>query len=1134
MNMDEGVVAQSGMQLRELRRAPLSFAQEPFWLLEQITPSGGAYNLCTALSIRGPLNVAALQQAISEIVLRHEVLRTAFAKDDLHGTQIVFEYVPLHVPILDIGSLAPVERAQECERLCNEETRRPFDLYAPLLFRAMLIRKAADDHVLIITVHHAVCDGWSVARILPAELATLYTAFANEMPSPLAPLALQYVDHASRERERLQGSALDVRLKYWKESLRGCSRLELPIDRTRPARRSFRGRMHAFQFSAGMMQRIEHLARAAGVTVFTVLLAAFDVVLARWAGQSDVVVGCPIAGRNRRETLGMLGMFVNMLPIRLDVSGDPSFRTVLHRLREVVLGTYAHQDVPLERIVAELQLQRDLSRQALFEVTFNWLGGERHTFELPGLIVAPVKFEQAWAPFDMSWHVLEVDGGLHGSVEYATDLFDAATIERLTQSYQQVLQSVGEDAAIPISQLPLMSEADRRRQLVEWNATAREYARDRCVHELFAEQAARTPEAIALVCAEEQVSYRELDERANQLAHHLLQLGVGAERVVGVCQGRSVEQVISVLGVLKAGAAYLPLDPTQPSERLSELLQDAGARVVLVNDSAASNGTDLRLRHPRGSGDPSSELDSRFRGNDGLIRWFSLKSVPLSAANDLLPTYIRVVDLGAQASQISACPVSAPPANVTPNNLAYVIYTSGSTGRAKGVAAIHRSVVNRVYAQEQIASLHPGDACCQKTAVGFVDGVFELFGALLSGCQLVIAEEQTGRDAQQLLKLLRAHEVRHLISVPSLARALLESGETESLRALRHWTLSGEALSGELLKELRQQLPWCEFANVYGCSEVGADASVQECTEQEANQEWVSIGGPLPNVQIYVLDELLQAMPVGVVGELYVGGDGVARGYLGRGGLTAQRFVADPFGAAGARLYRTGDRARYLADGRLQYLGRADHQVKLRGYRIELGEIEAALMSHARIEQAAVQVHQGAQDQKRLVAYVAGCSEAHTTSELREHLRSKLPEYMVPAQFVFLDQLPLNDSGKVDRRALPEPEAFIDAGAQYVAPATPTEEVLAQIWAEVLGLERVSVHDNFFDIGGHSLLLLRVHRQVVSRVDPRISVVDLFRYPTIQHLCDYIAAGRTAHEAVDRADSIGLRKTYFRRAAARR
>jgi amino acid adenylation domain-containing protein len=713
------------------------------------------------------------------------------------------------------------------EQWLIREMTRPFDLSRGA-FRATIVSTPDRHVVLLFVMHHIISDG-STMEILLRDLSVLYAAYLKGEPSPLAPLKVQYADYALWQRQWLQGEVLERQLAYWSQQLSDMpAALELPTDRPRPPVPSFRGAQHVFTMSPAQMQALRDLARREGVTPYMVMLAALQVVLSRWSNQQDVTVASPIAGRTHPLTEGLVGVFVNTLVMRTDLSGDPEFRELLQRVRETTLGAYAYQETPFEKVVAKLRRPRDRSRQALFQTMFVLHNLPKQQHEMPGITLKAGATELGTSKFDLTLEFYEAAGS--GRMEYATDLFDAATIERLTQSYQQVLQAVTEDAAVPISELPLISETDRQRQLVEWNATAREYPQDRCVHELFAQQAARTPEAIALVCGERQLSYRELDERANQLAHYLREHTVGPETVVGVCMPRSIEQIVSVLGVLKAGAAWLPLDPTQPAERLRDMLEDAAARLVLVNGTAAA-----------------------------------------------LPSDLRVVDLRLDAARIGSYPVSAPRTQCTASNLAYVIYTSGSTGRAKAVGAVHRSLVNRVFAQERIAALQPGQVCCQKTAVSFVDAVFELFGALLSGCRLVIADEETGRDAQQLLKLLRSHRVEHLVSVPSLARALLGTGEAGSLKTLKHWTLSGEALSGELLRELQGQLPWCELANVYGCSEVGADASVQVCAEQDATPEWVSIGGPLPNVQLYVLDELLQPVPAGVVGELYVGGAGVAR-----------------------------------------------------------------------------------------------------------------------------------------------------------------------------------------------------------------------------------------------------------------
>ncbi len=1036
---------------------PLSFTQERLWFLEQLESLGSTYNESLSLQIQGELDVQALQRSFAELVRRHETLRTCIRTTaEGEGIQVILPATEFSLRVQSLEDVEPRLRQKQTQQLAQEELQRPFDL-GNSLFRALLLRLTPQEHVLLITVHHIVSDVWSTMGVLRHELSILYSAYSRGETSPLAPLEIQYADYALWQRQWLRGEVLEKQLSYWRERLQGMpAALELPTDRPRPPVPSYRGAVHAFTVPATELQGLQELARREGVTLYMLLLAAFQVVLGRWSNQQDVTVGSPIAGRTHRLTEGLIGFFVNTLVMRTDLSGDPDFRELLQRVRETALGAYAHQDMPFEKLVAELQPQRNLSRQALFQVTFGLHNMQLRPLNLSGLNLQPLLGEHTSSKFDLAFNFFESEVGLLGRMEYATDLFDISTIERLAQSYRQVLRAVREDPAVPISELPMMSEADRHRQLTEWNATAREYPRDRCVHEVFAQHAAHTPHAIALDFGEEKLSYRELDERANRLAHYLRRHSVGPGIIVGVCMRRSPEMIVAMLGILKAGGGYLPLDPTHPAERLSYMLQDAGAPIVLVDDGAPSLQTD-----------------------------------------------ISVVDLRAQRAQISSHPVTAPRTTCTSSNRAYVIYTSGSTGRPKGVDVTH-SAITRLVCNTNYVQVMPEDCVGQLANVSFDATTFEVWGALLNGARLALYTSRAV-DTREIRDFIASQRVRICFLTTSLVNYIVDE-DVSALAGLRCLIFGGEKVSVPHVRKLLQGLPGCEIVHAYGPTEATTFTTTHPVRSLDKDTS-VPIGRAISNTEIYVLDELMEPMPVGIIGELYVGGDGLATGYLGKPGLTAERFVANPFGTDGTRLYRTGDRVRWLHQGDIEYVGRADTQVKIRGFRIEPAEIEAALQTHPGVAQVAVLAREDAQGQKSLTAYVAGVRDvsnaegvvAPDASELREHLRARLPDYMVPALFAFVTQLPLTANGKVDRRALLELDVSTGDGAQYVAPTTPAEKALSQIWADVLGLERVGAQDNFFDIGGDSLKAIRV-ASLASRSSMQITVRQIFDHTTLAEL----------------------------------
>jgi len=1039
------------------RDLPLSFAQQRLWFLDQLEPGSPFYNIPTAVRLTGPLDVAALERTLNEIVRRHEALRTTFETVDGRARQVIAPELTVPLPVTDLTDLPETEREAEALQLATQEAQRPFDLARGPLLRARLLRLGREDHVALLTMHHIVSDGWSMG-ILIQEIAALYEAFSSGRPSPLQELPIQYADFAHWQREWLQGEILEAQLSYWKQQLDGSPPLlELPTDRPRPAVQSFRGRTQAFALPKDLSKAIKDLGHQEGATLFMTLLAAFQSLLYRYTGQETINVGTPIANRTQSEIEGLIGFFVNTLVMRADLSGDPSFRELLKRVREMALGAYAHQDLPFEMLVDALQPERNLSHSPLFQVMFVLQEAPMGAQALSNLTLRGVEAETGVAKFDLTLSMAEDGDGLGGVFEYNVDLFDAATIERMIAHFQRLLEGIVADPNRPISELPLLTEAEREQLLVEWNDTQADYPQACCIHKLFEAQVEWTSDAVAVVFEGEKLTYDELNRQANQLAHHLRKLGVGPETLVGICVERSPEMIVGLLGILKAGGAYVPLDPTYPQERLAFMLEDTRSPVLLTQ----------------------AHLLDRL---------------------DVIRNMQHVTCLDADWETIAQEGDANPINGVRSENLAYVIYTSGSTGRPKGVLITHQSLVHSISARF-IYYREPVTSLLLLPSFAFDASVVGIFWTLCQGGTLVIPQPGFEQDLPQIPELIAKNRISHLLGLPSLHALLLEQGEPQQMASLRTAVVGGEACTRELTERHNELLPQTSLFNEYGPTEGTVWCSVYESRPQELETR-VPIGRPIANAQIYLLDSHLQPAPVGVPGELHIGGAGVARGYLNRPELTAERFIPDPFSdEPGARLYKTGDLARYQPDGNIEFLGRIDYQVKVRGFRIELGEIEAVLGQHPAVQAAVVLAREDEPGEKRLVAYVVPEGEAApSVSELRSFLKEKLPEYMVPSAFVTLDTLPLTPTGKVDRRALPAPDrARPELEAVYVAPRTRQEEILADIWAQVLGVERVGVHDTFFELGGDSILSI----QVIARANQaglQLSPKQIFQYPTIEGL----------------------------------
>jgi aspartate racemase len=937
------------------------------------------------------------------------------------------------------------------------------------LVRWTLARIGAREHILVHIEHHLIHDGWSFTVFL-RETVELYKAFSRGNPSPLPDLSLQFADFALWQRQWMRGAVADSQLAYWKRQLAGCPVLALPTDRPRPAVQSFRGAAPRVEIPFRLYDSLRALSRREGVTLFVTMLSAFVALLHRYSGQDDICVGSGIANRRWRETEGLIGMMLNNVALRADLSGNPSFRELLRSVREVTFGAFAHQDLPFDQVVKALSPERDLSRNPLFQVMFSF-----HDSPMPDLLFPGLKVELAEAlssgsaKFDLNIIAIprvKQRAGITLVWEYATDLFDAATITRMMDHYRMLLEGIVADPGRRVSELPLLTELDRRRTLVEWNDTKKDYPRDGSVHELFERQAEKTPDAVAVGYGEEQLTYRELNTRANRLAHHLLRLGVGPEVLVGVCAVRSLELVVALMGILKAGGAYLPLDPAYPKQRLALMLEDTDVRVVLAQQK------------------PTAEVDS-------------LSSI-LGARAKLL-----YLDSGSDAidRESGANPASA----ATADNLAYVMYTSGSTGTPKGVGVTHRNVT-RLVKEQNYAELGAQEVFLHFAPLSFDASTFEIWGPLLNGGKLVLSPADA-LSPDDLANAIETSRATTLWLTSALFNVMVDH-RLESLRGVKQLLAGGDVLSASHVKRVIENIPGCRVINGYGPTENTTFSCCYSMNSAAEAGDSVSIGRPITNTQVYLLDSRLEPVPVGVPGELYVGGDGLARGYFNRPDLTAEKFIPHPFAdEPGSRLYRTGDQARYQPNGNIQFLGRVDHQVKIRGFRIEPGEIEAALREHPSVREAVVLAREDLPGDKRLVAYaVSDDAQAIQVDALRISLKSKLPDYMVPAAFVMLNSLPFTPNGKIDRRALPPPDqSRPELGSEFVAPRTQAEKLLAATWAEVLKLEKVGVEDNFFELGGHSLLATQVVSRVrdLSKID--LPLRSLFENPTVAGLAAQLA-----------------------------
>ena len=1032
---------------------PLSFAQQRLWFLDRLEPGSPMYNIPVSLRVTGPFDVAVFEQSLTEVVSRHEILRTTFRTENGSLLQVIEAKRGVKVPVLDLSARGYSEQERELSLMARKESRTPFDLEKGPLFRVNVVRLSQEEHVLFLTMHHIISDEWS-ALVLIRELSSLYEDFRQGKPSSLPALALQYADYAHWQREFLQGEVLEKEIGYWREQLRGTPPiLEIPTDRPRPSVQTFRGASVTRPISADLRDAVAEVSGQEGVTPFMTFLAGFYAMLYRYSGQEDISIGSPIANRTQTASESLIGFFVNTLVLRADLSEDPTFRELLRQVREICLGAYAHQDVPFEKLVEELQPDRDLSHSPLFQVAFVYQPQPLNTIAIDGLTLTPLATENGSAKFDLTLTVHAQESGLLASLEYNSDIFDSSTAERMLQHYETLLKGLVGEPDGRVSLLALLSDGETDKLLRRWNKTEGSYPDSICIHTWFEEVVQRQPQALAVVSETESLTYQELNSRANQVARYLRRRGVGPEMLVGVCMERCADMIVGILGILKSGGAFVPLDPGYPPERLAFMCEDARLTALLVQ-----HGTCDR--------------------------------VPAQTGNALNVDLERMNF--EQEDDTNLEPVGVP------ENLAYVIFTSGSTGKPKGAMLQHRGVCNLATAQIEAFGVGSGNRILQFSSLSFDASVWEIVMALLSGSTLCLASREKLLAGDGLLEVLRDLRVNTVTLPPSVLAALPE----EQLQDLRTIIAAGERCSRELVQR------WADsraFFNAYGPTESTVCASMHRCDPEQLSEP--PIGRPILNTRIYLLDTHLEPVPVGVVGELHVGGVGLARGYLGRADLTAERFIPDSFsGGQGARLYKTGDLARFLPDGNIEFLGRIDDQVKVRGFRIELGEIEAVLGLHPAVRDVVVVVREDMPGDKRIVAYlVPRAEQSPAVGELRKFVRDQLPEFMVPSSFVFLEAMPLMPNGKVDRRTLPAPERTRDEVENvYVAPRNETEERLADISAKLLGVEKVGVHDDFFELGGHSLLATQLISRLRQEFDVEVPLRAIFTAPTVAGLADKI------------------------------
>lgn len=1059
---------------------PASFAQYRLWFLEELLPGASLYTIPLVFRLTGLLHRAALSHSLQAIVRRHEVLRTTFDLVDGQLVQVITPELEVPLQTIDLQAFPSTTREDRALEQIRQEIQQPFDLKRGLLFRARLWQLQEKDHLFLIALHHIIFDEWS-SGILIRELGELYASSIEHRPAALTELPIQYADFAHWQREWLQGEKLTTQLRYWKQQLKDVPTLNLPGASARPLVQSYRGASQLLELPQRLLEGLENLSQQAGVTLFMTLLAAFQTLLHRYTGQTDIAIGSPIANRHRSELEGLIGFLVNSLVLRTDLFGDPTFREMLHRVREVTLAAYAHQDLPFEKLVEELQPARSLSQNPLFQAVFALQNTPIEQLDLPGLILSPLEFETKVTRFDLEFYVWKSTGnfrslwgkgwqqsdGLRGVVVYNTDLFDEGTIAALRHHFQTLLEGIVANPDAAISMLPLLTSPEQETLLDKWSQTQTNYPNNVCIHQLFEAQASQRATQIAVKFAAQQFTYQELNHGSNQLARYLQKLGIRAGTRVGICLQQSAEAIAAMLAVLKAGAAYVPLDPSYPPERLHLLVRDAELTVVLTQ----------------------AEWVDSLQG-DGL----------------------EVICLEQEWGTIAQEPDENLSTPCTAEQPAYVIYTSGSTGTPKGVVVPHRGI-NRLVCDTNYVQIEPRDTIAQVASLAFDAATFEIWGALLNGAKLVGIDRETTLSPADFVASLQQQQISILFLTTALFNQTV-SQVPDAFRSLRYLLFGGEMATVSRVRSVLQHGKPCHLIHVYGPTENTTFSTWYEVEEIPENAVTIAIGQAIANTQVYLLDTHLNPVPVGIWGEIYLGGDGLALGYLNRLELTAEQFIPVALkDSLPTKLYRTGDRALYRSDGNLEFLGRADQQVKLRGFRVELGEIEAALGQHPSVQTAVVVFREAGigeiASDRQLVAYLVSNTAFLTERDLRSFLKSKLPAYMLPAAFVVLDSLPLTANGKIDRQRLPPPNLVASRAIVPPVPSTTSlEKSLVELWTQLLGRKQIGIHDNFFELGGHSLLATQFISRLRDRFQVEMPIRDLFETPTIAQLADKITALR--------------------------
>lgn len=1036
---------------------PLTFAQEGLWFLDRLGINRSTYNISVARQIVGDFDLAILEKCLAEIMQRHEILRTSFRTRDGFAVQVIEPTVNVPLSVVDLQPLPQNEQFSKVQWLVEQEAQQVFDLATAPLVRFKLLRLSSESYILLVTIHHIISDVWSMG-ILTQELATLYAALMAGKPSPLPKLSLQYADYACWQRQHLTAEVLEEQYGYWQQQLAAAPNvITLATDRPRPSVYTYQGSLLHFQLTPELTQQLKQQTQQTSGTLYMQLLSAFMILLSRYSGQKDVLVGSPIANRSVSDLNLLIGFFVNTLVMRGDLSGNPTIEELLQRVRKVVLEAFVCKDLPFNKLVEKLCPERNQSYNPLFQVCFVLQNAPIKELNLPGLSISPLDMPRNTAMFDLTLSMEETEMGLKGYWEYNSQLFNVETIEQMSRHFETVLRQMIANPQQKLDNLSLLSKAEVDQQLITTNSTQASYPKEKTIHQLFEEQASKTPHNIAVVYQEQHLTYRELETRANQLAHHLRQQGVKADTLVGLCLNRSLEMIVAILGVLKAGGAYLPIDPDYPQERISFMVEDSQVAYAIATQ-------DLATRLPS--------------------------------------TISSVICLDTDSDRITAQPSNPPQSNATPSNLAYCIYTSGSTGKPKGVLLEHRNVVRLLIVDRLQFTFTDGDVWTMFHYYGFDFSVWEMYGALLYGGKLIVVPQELTRNPADFLELLVRERVTVLNQTPTFFSNLMQ----ESLKqvpkelALRYVIFGGEALYPIQLKPWKQAYPEVKLINMYGITETTVHVTFKEITEREIEENVCNIGIPIPTTTTYIMDSKLRLLPVGVSGEICVGGDGVSRGYLNREELTATKFVQNPYKPQ-ERIYRSGDLGKLLPNGEMIHLGRMDSQVKIRGFRVELGEIQNQLLKHTDVSEAVVVAKKLRSDDLEIVAYVIQTNSNITVKELKNYLSQTLPYFMVPSVFVFLDKIPITSNGKVDYRKLPAPDiSNLDKDRNFVAPRDFLEMQLVQIWEDILQVHPIGVRDNFFALGGHSLLAVKLMARIQKQFAKELSLAILFRGATIEEL----------------------------------